>query len=176
MRRVSTPLQTSSSRSRRAQTALVLALAAVTCLLVLPASASAKASRFKTEKEAKAYATKVKEVVGFVHDHDQTVYAYEMNFYSDLSDMEPLIGSTDPADQAALATLKQDAQDSYNLYKDEYLAADQENLRELKAFYPSATTGSGRPQTGFSSKGRRPYSASPSTTPATRRSTVSSAT
>jgi hypothetical protein len=110
-RRIGCP-QRSSSLRRRAPSALLLALVLLTCVLVLPATASAVVDK----SHAKAYAATVKALSRREVIHQQFYNAYVDQMISIATDMEPIVNSLDPDDQATVASLQAAAGSAYARY------------------------------------------------------------
>ena len=102
----------SSLWGRRVPSALILALVLLTCVLVLPATASAVVDK----SHARAYAATVKALARREVIHQQFYNAYVDQMISIATNMEPIVNSLDPDDQATVAALQAAAGSAYARY------------------------------------------------------------
>ena len=118
--------------TRRARLLVFLVLAVTVTMLAVAATASAKVDK----KYAKAYAGEIKTYQTLEDDHRDTYNAYVGSIKDLYDDMLPLINSTEPADQIALAVDVQAAQDDAQEYLDDYGVVSKLELHAVQNFYP----------------------------------------
>jgi hypothetical protein len=131
MERSSRRPQRSSSWGRRVPSALVLALVLVTCVLILPAPASAVVDK----SHARVYAATVSVLSRREKTHQQLYNAYADQMISVATDMEPIVNSLDPDDQATVATLQVVAGHAYERYTTSLKKVNSIYLSYVKSFY-----------------------------------------
>jgi hypothetical protein len=131
MERSSRRPQRSSSWGRRVPSALLLALVLVTCVLVLPAPASAVVDK----SHARVYAATISALARRQTGNERLYSAYLSAMVGLATEMEPLLSSLDPDDQATVASDQAAAGRAYKSYKSTYRELNQVYLDYVKSFY-----------------------------------------
>jgi len=122
--------QRSSSWGRRVPSALVLALVLVTCVLALPATASAVVD----SAHATAYAATIKSLARREVIHERLYNAYQSQMVELATEMEPILNSLDPDDQATVAGDQAAAANAYKRFAG-IKKVNKVFLDYLKSFY-----------------------------------------